>query len=459
MRERQPEKIELLRAELSPSATRERAADTAQDDSQQLPAHRKLRVPVVVFIIIGKVIGGGLVWFPKALSNTGWVGFLVMLIALATSTCTGVFLARSWLVLMNWFPAKYRDEINRFPYPSIGYETFGVVGRRVTSILVGMYAFGFTVALYLVAADSLSLFFHLLDVRLSPCVWIPVVIAGAAPLLWFGTPKDMVGIGIAMGLATVISALGLVVGSLLDIGENPDLDPVSPTFFSISGALGLILGAFGGQFVFPTLQHDMKCPADMQVSGILGYLCVGVTYFAIGLSAFLVYGNLYNVVGADNVLALLSNKPIKIIVIFLLSSHLMVASVFMNNPVFQDLEDFLHIPYEISWQRIVLRSVYSALVLFVAVSLPSFPVYLSVVGGALSATVNGILPTVLYFRLCSMEPPVGATPEGPLRWRRILLIATVFLVCMSGAVLSTVSGIYNVLQNSHNMTLPCYMQR
>ncbi|XP_038071561.1 amino acid transporter AVT1F-like [Patiria miniata] len=457
MKQRNTEKIELLSAELPPDAAGRRAGDSAADDGQQLPVHRKLGVPIVVFMIIGKVVGGGLIWFPKALSEAGWFGFIVMLIAMATSTFTGVLLARSWLVLMNWFPAKYRDEINRFPYPSIGYETFGDVGRRVTAVLIGLYSFGFSVALYLVAADSLSLFFRLLDVRISLCVWIPVIIAGSAPLLWFGTPKDMVAVGIAMGSTTVLGTLALITGSILDIGEYPDPGPVTPTFASVAGAMGLVMSAFGGQFVIPTLQHDMKSPADMQLSAALGYLGIGTTYVAIGLPTFLIYGNIYEIHGADNVLALLTTKPIQVIIIIMLSSHLIAACVFMNNPTFQDLENYLNIPYDISWKRILLRSAYSALMLFVAASVPSFPVYLSVVGGALAATVNGILPSVLYLKLCSLEPPDGAEPEGPLRWHQTLVICIVITVSLFAAFTSSISGVYNILQNTHNVTLPCYI--
>ena len=59
----------------------------------------------------------------------GWYGFIFLFLCCVTSAFTGVLLSRSWLVLMRWYPDEYLDEINRHPYPSIGYVAFGDAGR------------------------------------------------------------------------------------------------------------------------------------------------------------------------------------------------------------------------------------------------------------------------------------------------------------------------------------------
>lgn len=79
-------------------------------------------------------------------------------------------------------------------------------------------------------------------------------------------------VGIASGSTSLLGFLSLVIGSLLDIGAYPVTAQVKHELLPELGALGLIMTAFSGQFVIPTIQHDMKNPEDMQISAILGYL-------------------------------------------------------------------------------------------------------------------------------------------------------------------------------------------
>ncbi|XP_071791836.1 uncharacterized protein [Asterias amurensis] len=456
MKERHGETIELLTTG-RPAETSTTGVD--HEDNSKRNEHRKLNMPVVVIMITGKVVGGGLLLVPIALSNMGWYGFIFLFLCCVTSAFTGVLLSRSWLVLMRWYPDEYLDEINRHPYPSIGYVAFGDAGRRVTAILTAIYGFGFTVASYLLVADVVQLIFvKLLHVQVSMCALIATAVLSAAPLLWFGSPKDMIIVCIVSGSTSVLGYLSLGIGSLLDIGAYPDTVHAKPTVFSVLGSLGLIMTAFGGQFVIPTIQHDMKNPEDMPISAIMGYCGIGVIYATLGLVSCLVYGDLFEVVGSDSIIDLITTESFQFIAIVCISIHMLIAGVLLNNPLFQDLENYLDIPYTITWKRILLRSVFSILVVCVALSVPSFSSYLAVVGGAIAALVNGILPCVVYVRLASMEAPAGKKPEGPLKWYFTLAILTVIVLSTCGGLVSTVTGITNLINNENNSTLPCYIQ-
>ena len=58
--------------------------------------------------------------------------------------------------------------------------------------------------------------------------------------------------------ATGIACLLIFVQEMLDIGHYPDVKFPSTDFGNFFEAFGVILFAFGGHAIFPSVQHDMK---------------------------------------------------------------------------------------------------------------------------------------------------------------------------------------------------------
>ena len=70
-----------------------------------------------------------------------------------------------------------------------------------------------------------------------------------------------------------------------------------------------------------------------------------MVYATLGLVSCLVYGNIFAVVGSDSIIDLITTESFQIIAIVFISIHMLIAGVLLNNPLFQDLENYLDIPY------------------------------------------------------------------------------------------------------------------
>lgn len=84
--------------------------------------------------IVGEMAGSGVLALPNAVANTGWIGIIVMIILGVLSATCGIVLSSSWLILRSNF-REYHEHV-RNPYPTLGFHTYGKLGKQVVQICI-----------------------------------------------------------------------------------------------------------------------------------------------------------------------------------------------------------------------------------------------------------------------------------------------------------------------------------
>ncbi|XP_072018189.1 uncharacterized protein [Amphiura filiformis] len=360
-----------------------------------------LSMPTISLFILGKIAGVGILALPKAVSDTGIWGVFLLLIYFAGSIYSGLILARNWNMLIERDP-RVGTEISRDPYPLMAFHAFGIYGRWLgAAVLYSSIIFGVTADILLVS-ENLQILFRQLNINLAFCYWLPIVTYLVCPLTWFGTPKDFWLIGITAGLTSMLSSLLVIIGTSFDVSSRQTLDPVHVDFWPFCAALGLVAFAYSGQSVFPTLQHDMKRPANFRKSVVLGYIIVALCYFPSSLFAYWVYGAEFQRTGGDNVFDFFTSQPVVIMCILSLNTHLILSVVIDTNPFNQDIEDYVGIPYDFTWKRCISRSLVMTVVLLLAFLVPKFSTFISIFGAPLTVFGNFVIPSLVHLKLRSM---------------------------------------------------------
>lgn len=69
--------------------------------------------------------------FHTAFVSTGWIGIVIIVACAAISAYTGQILGRCWTIVQDRYPSL-RGHV-RYPYPAMGYITYGTIGRYKSS--------------------------------------------------------------------------------------------------------------------------------------------------------------------------------------------------------------------------------------------------------------------------------------------------------------------------------------
>ena len=90
--------------------------------------------------IVGEMAGSGVLALPAAVANTGWIGVLLIILLGMLSGVCGIVLSRSWLILRRDF-REYQEHV-RYPYPAVGFHTYGKTGKYLVQICINATLIG-----------------------------------------------------------------------------------------------------------------------------------------------------------------------------------------------------------------------------------------------------------------------------------------------------------------------------
>ena len=302
-------------------------------------------------LIVGEMAGSGILAIPKALVDAGWSGVMLLAICCVISLYCGIILGKCWTILRE-NNAVYRD-FPRDPYPSIGYECYGRVGRGIVEFCLLVTLFGACTVYLLLSAQNVA---SLVDVKIAGYttetsearIWLLVISAGLLPFTFLGTPKDIWPFAVFATISTAIACILIIVKSGLDWPSDISKVPVEAiTVDSFFGAFGTIAFAFGGATLFPSFQTDMKEPQNFPKAAILAFTCVFSLYCPTSIMPFMVYGASMN----SNVLQTIKHqgdtgsvKNLAIAAEVLITAHLVFSFVIILNPISQQVEEYLKWP-------------------------------------------------------------------------------------------------------------------
>ncbi|GFN75566.1 amino acid transporter antl1-like isoform x2 [Plakobranchus ocellatus] len=403
-----------------------------------------LGVWTAAMFIVGDVGGSGVLAFPRAVTNTGWVGFAIMLACTLTSAYTASLLGRCWTMVRERYPEC--KEQTRHPYSAMAEISFGTPCKVIAAFCVKFTCFGCTVVYLIVASENIKSLLSVLPMDFG--IWLIIVAVILSPLSWLGTPKDFWPIAVTATLSTALACVFMLIQMLREADDTPPAFHAPLNLKSFLMAFGTMCFGFGGHQVFPTIQVDMKKPEKFGVCAAIAFFIALFIYFPVSIAGFLVYGSNLK----DNVMMNIEPGPLLSIAQVLITLHMLTGFVIMLNPISQGMEDLMKIPNRFCFRRVLLRTITVGLILFTALTLPQFGAILALTGGSTGATMMYILPAAFYLKLNSMK---GTWPsvEVPL-YEKVACIE----IIITGALISAAAtySALDALTYSHFVT-PLYL--
>ncbi|PAV77251.1 hypothetical protein WR25_17912 [Diploscapter pachys] len=192
-------------------------------------------------------MGGGMIALPIAMSNTGLVaGLIILLAASIFSAYTGIQLSENWCMMQRRWPEVYQKEICRRPYPEMAYRAFGEKGRFLESINLSITQFMIaTVLIQLCARNLTTLINVFFKTHIEFCVFIVVVVVIVWPFIMLKSPNDFWPAACLAAASSILAACLMVVGSSIDMQEcRKEIAYPEVTFKNFFLAYGTIVFAF-----------------------------------------------------------------------------------------------------------------------------------------------------------------------------------------------------------------------
>ncbi|KAK5964634.1 Vacuolar amino acid transporter 4 [Trichostrongylus colubriformis] len=419
---------------------------------------------VTALFVVGDLAGGGLVALPTAMIQSEFYpGLAISVVMMAVVTYTAYVLGLSWNILLNTWP-EYREHCRK-PYPEIGYRAMGRIVKLLVSICIDITQFGIAVVYLLLASKNIhDMIKTFSDAEFSYCFVVIILAVCLLPITFLKSPQDFWWAVVLAMITTSCAVVLIIVGASLDYGlcsGYTGMPSYQPKNFFL--ALGTLLFAYGGHSAFPTIQHDMKNPAEFTKSVILAFTIMGIMYGPVCIMGYLTYHDAIR----DSIIPSIQTVWIQQAINILITVHCILTLTIVFNPLNQELEDLFRCPHHFGWQRALIRTGTMMAVAFVAESIPNFGPLLDLFGGSTLTLTSVILPCLFYLYLnarLEKEKYSGKKDDSPATLGEVFKYnprATLF-ICVGiivfglfGGAAATFSAIVEL--TTTNFLLPCYV--
>ncbi|CAJ0577757.1 unnamed protein product, partial [Mesorhabditis spiculigera] len=368
--------------------------------------------------IIGTMVGAGLVVLPHALAQSGLItGLIVLLGGALLSAYTGILLGQNWLLIEK--RRTFGQQGLQDPYPQMAAIALGRNAGIFVRILLCVSQFGVTTVFLILAAKNISSLLRLAAVDLDFCIILPAISMVLLPVVMLESPKDFWQAAVCAALCTLAAIVLIFLGASWDRPTCWDVAQYdAPEMGGIFLSLGTALFAFGC--------HSL----------------IVAMYVPVSVYSYLVYGNSLS----DDASKSIQTEWVRHGVTILITLHVTSALVIVISPVFHSFEKLFRVPNRLGCQRIAVRSMIWIAVLFVALSIPKFGVFLDLVGGSTIALLSIVLPALfnMYLRAAHQKQKISQFGVYSLAtWKDVLthtpkvqLLLNLFCI-----VLGAVSGL------------------
>nr|CRZ23050.1 Bm3489 [Brugia malayi] len=252
-------------------------------------------------------------------------------------------------------------------------------------------------------------------------------------------------------LCTIITITMIFVGISLDFHDCYHEAHYSGISIDAILGLGIFLFAFNGHQVFPTVQNDMRNPADFKKSVLVGFVFVALLYMPLSAYAFLIYGDSM----ANSVIDSVQTTWIRYVADLSIAIHCILAIIITVNPINLQLEDTFDVPQKFCFKRVLVRTSLLLTALFVGMSLPNFGSVMNLFGSTAVPCTCVVLPTLfnIYIKAATYDKDnnIWIKPTF-LDQLNIANFAVLTVIC---SVIATVLSVKEIL--GVRFTPPCYI--
>ncbi|XP_002964049.2 amino acid transporter ANT1 [Selaginella moellendorffii] len=365
--------------------------------------------------IIISILGSGVLGLPFTYRVSGWA-------VAATSITLAGGLSYYCMILL----VKCRDKLSSNgghhfiqTYPDLGYHTFGNLGRQVIEVTLLISQAGCCVAYLIFIGHNLSsVFFPDSKYALVIAILVPLEIL----LAWVRSLASLAPFSI---FANVCNVLAMAIVIKEDLGRLHSTGEKMATFKgwqSVPFALGVCIYCYEGFGMTLSLQASMRKPHKFARVLGLAFGLITTVYLVFGLAGYAAFGE----ETLDIVTLNLGNRDWSTKLVKLgLSIALFFTFPVMMYPVYEIFEGRLLLN---KWfQRSVvpsprllaavtgsIRGVVVVVVALIAVAVPGFGTFISLVGSTVCALLAFVFPALFHARVCADAPAWSRAVDATL---------------------------------------------
>ncbi|CAI9113066.1 OLC1v1013594C1 [Oldenlandia corymbosa var. corymbosa] len=386
------------------------------------------------------MVGAGVLGLPYAMSELGWgPGITVMILSWIITLYT------LWqMVEMHEPEPGSGKRLDR--YHELGQEAFGEkLGLWIVVPQQLMVEVGVNIVYMVTGGKSLKKF-HDLVAPNAPIIKTPyfIMIFGSVHLFLSHLPNfnSIAMISLAAAIMSVsYSTIGWVAsvhkGVQPDVQYTPRASTGIGKFFQFLSALGDVAFAFAGHNVVLEIQAGIPSTVEkpskkpMWKGVLLAYIVVAFCYFPVAFIGYWAYGNSVQ----DNILISLE-KPVWLIAManMFVVVHVIGSYQVFAMPVFDMVESYLIKSWHFTPSfllRLVIRTSYVLLTMFIAIAVPFFGGLLGFFGGFAFAPTTYYLPCIIWL---AIKKPAKYSLSWFINWICIILGFTLMVLAPIGAL-------------------------
>ncbi|KAG2173616.1 hypothetical protein INT43_005034 [Umbelopsis isabellina] len=380
------------------------------------------------FNVVCVVAGTGTLGLPKALAIGGWLGLLILGLAWGMAIYGGIVLIRC---------LYYKPGQRLHDYKMVATHALGWPGYLVTAALHILNCFGCPILYLVLAGQNMNEMLAHTNGALSAATW--TIIFGCiliVPMVSLKTMKEITIVSALGALCTGIAVFVVAIQAPMDAKANPDPvkyahDAVIWTGFP--SALSTIAFSYGGINTYPHVEHAMAKPWQWNYAVAAGLSTCSILYFLTSVPGYWAYGASTQ----SPIYASLPEGTGKLVAMIVMTIHVVVAVPIYTTTFSMETQEWLGTDRRFgkfgAWvARSAIRIVIMIIIVVLAVEIPYFGDFMSLIGALTNCGLVFLLPVLCYLRLTGIRNK----PFYELAWCCLILLLGVV-----GMVFGTIDAI------------------
>lgn len=420
----------------------------AREDSPLLPNHSQSgllsSVPKSFGNILIAIVGAGVLGLPYTFMKTGWLAGVLMLgiVAGITYYC---------MMLLVWTKRKLESDgyVKIGSFGDVGFLVSGPAGKAMVDSMIVLSQAGFCVGYLIFIGNSLSSLMSeskgktdynslqsplLAGSKILGIAAKPVFIWAVFPFqLGLNAIRTLTHLAPFSIFADVVDIAAMSIVMVEDVLQYLKNTPYLETFTGFSMipyGIGVAIYAFEGiGMVVPLEVEADKKHKFGQILG-LAIFFIALTYGGFGLLGYWAFGS-----GTRDIITLnMGRNWVTFLVQLALCLNLFFTFPLMMNPVHEVVES----RFNGGQYSFLLRSLSVLLTTIVALLVPNFADFLSLVGSSVCCALGFVLPAAFHFIACRKDCSLGQA------------IADVLIICFGivFAVIGTISSVQQIFSST-----------
>ncbi|KAI9488806.1 transmembrane amino acid transporter protein-domain-containing protein [Zychaea mexicana] len=339
------------------------------------------------------VAGTGLLGLSRALSQGGWAGLVMLLLAWWMSSYTAVILQTCM------YKGKHRRLAS---YKEVATEAFGAIGGWISFFFSTWIYIGTPLLYTVLSAANINQLCEGTAGEIGTIPWT-IIFCGVIgiPYIFLKSMNNVAWtsfVGIIAIFGTIIITMVL---AGIDAPNHVDSHKDNVIWDGFPIALATISFSFGGSVAYPNMEAAMKNPKRWPLAVVTGLATCAVMYIAIAVCGYYIYGNevvnpVYNSVppGAARTVA-----------IVFITFNILVSAPILLVSFALDVEDMLNVTVERLGKkkefiiRLCLRTAIMVFIGVVGIVIPFFDLLMSLIGAFANCLIILVFPVLFYWRL------------------------------------------------------------